>query len=115
MGVLSVSSVKGDSHVQTAFVGKDNPIEILLKDDGVEYDYSGATGIRVKIGNVVIDSDTEADAFDRTEAQIGKLRVFIGDQSIPPQAYNVKVEVVDIHKHVLYFGHLRVKIEDPGM
>lgn len=115
MGVFSVESLKGLNHIQVAYRGKDNPIEVLLKEDEKEYDFSGAHAIRCKIGEVLIDSATEPEAFDRTEAQIGKLKIFIGDQIIAPQAYNVKVEIDDAEKRTLYFGHVRVKIEDPGI
>lgn len=87
----------------------------VLKEDNKEYDFSTATAIRVKIGNVVIDSEAEADAFDRSESQIGRLKIFIGDQTIEAKAYNVKVEIDDADGRTLYFGHVRVKIEDTGM
>ena len=67
MGVFSLEPLKGLDHIQTAYVQKDNPIEVVLKEDGKEYDFSTATAIRVKIGNIVIDSETEADAFDRSD------------------------------------------------
>ena len=108
MGVFSLKPLKGLDHIQTAYVQKDNPIEVVLKEDGKEYDFSTATAIRVKIGNIVIDSETDADAF-------GRLKIFIGDQSIEAKAYNVKVEIEDADGHTLYFGYVRVKIEDTGM
>ncbi len=115
MGVFSIEPQKGLDHIQTAYVQKDNPIEVVLKEDNKEYDFSTATAIRVKIGNVVIDSEAEADAFDRSESQIGRLKIFIGDQTIEAKAYNVKVEIDDADGRTLYFGHVRVKIEDTGM
>lgn len=116
MAVFSIESVKGPEHVQTVFVGKDNPIEIVLREDGKEYDYSLAKVIRVKIGNAEFDSNSDPSAFDRNESAIGKLKIFIGDQSnIVAQAYNVKVEIVDAFERELYFGQVRVKIDDPGM
>ena len=130
MGVFSIEPQKGLDHIQTAYVQKDNPIEVVLKEDNKEYDFSTATAIRAKIGNVVIDSEAEADAwaelatlfseaeadaFDRSESQIGRLKIFIGDQTIEAKAYNVKVEIDDADGRTLYFGHVRVKIEDTGM
>lgn len=115
MGVFSLEPLKGLDHIQTAYVQKDNPIEVVLKEDGKEYDFSTATAIRVKIGNIVIDSETDADAFDRSESQLGRLKIFIGDQSIEAKAYNVKVEIEDADGHTLYFDYVRVKIEDTGM
>lgn len=103
MGVFSLEPLKGLDHIQTAYVQKDNPIEVVLKEDGKEYDFSTATAIRVKIGNIVIDSETDADAFDRSESQLGRLKIFI------------KVEIEDADGHTLYFGYVRVKIEDTGM
>lgn len=115
MGIYSIEPLKGLDHIQTAYVKKDNPIEVILKEDCKEYDFSTATAIRVKIGTIVIDSDTEPTAFDRSESQLGRLKIFIGDQTIEAKAYNVKVEVDDADGHTLYFGHVRVKIEDTGM
>lgn len=115
MSVFSAQSVTGTDHVQTAYKGKDNPIEVVLKCDDKEYDYSKAKTVRAKIGDVVMDSDADLDAFDRTEAETGKLRIYIGDQVITPRAYNVKIEVVDADDRVYYFGHVRVRIDDPGM
>ena len=115
MGVFSLEPLKGLDHIQTAYVQKDNPIEVVLKEDGKEYDFSAATAIRVKSGNIVIDSETEADAFDRSESQLGRLKIFIGGQTIEAKAYNVKVEIEDADGHTLYFGHVRVEIEDTGM
>lgn len=51
----------------------------------------------------------------RSESQLGRLKIFIGGQSIEAKAYNVKVEIEDADGHTLYFGHVRVKIEDTGM
>ena len=116
MAVYSVESVKGLDHVQVVYTGKDNPIEVIFKLDDVEYDYSGAKLIKVKIGTVEFDSTSDAGAFDRSESAIGKLRVFIGDlPNIAAQAYNVKFEITDENNKDLYFGHIRVKIDDPGM
>lgn len=117
MATLSIKSF-GDTqgvHVQTAYVGKDNPIEMILYSDDKEYDYSTAKSLRVKIGDSVIDSQLEADAFNRDEAQLGRLKVYIGEQTIAPQAYNVKLEITNADDRILYFGHIRVKIEDPGI
>ena len=115
MGIFSLESVKGLDFIQTAYVGKDNPIEVILKEDEVEYDYTTAKTIRCKIGNVVLDSDSDAGSFDRTEAEQGKLRIFIGDQNIEPKTYNVKVEIVAADDHVFYFGYVKVRIESPGI
>jgi hypothetical protein len=116
MAVYSVESVKGQDHVQTVYRGKDNPIEVVLKLDGADFDYSAAKRIRVKVGQVEFDSDSDPAAFDRTESAIGLLKIFIGDQpGIPAQACNVKVEIVDAADRNLYFGHVRVRIDDPGM
>lgn len=40
MGVFSLEPLKGLDHIQTAYVQKDNPIEVVLKEDGKEYDFS---------------------------------------------------------------------------
>jgi hypothetical protein len=116
MAVYSIESVQGLDHVQTVYKGKDNPIEIILKLDNEEYDYSSCKLIRVKIGNVEFDSTSDPTAFDRNESAIGKMKIFIGDQSnIVAQAYNVKLEIVDANDRELYFGQVRVRIDDPGM
>ena len=47
MGVFSLEPLKGLDHIQTAYVQKDNPIEVVLKEDGNEYDFSTATAIRL--------------------------------------------------------------------
>jgi len=115
MGVFTLESLKGLDFIQTAYVGKDNPISVVLKEDGVEYDYSTAKTVRCKIGAVTLDSDSDATNFDRTEAETGKLQVFIGDQNIEPKTYNVKVEIVTVDDHVFYFGHVKVRVENPGI
>ena len=115
MGVYSIESVKGEGHVQTAYKGKDNPIEVVLREDCREFDFSTATVIRCKIGKTTIDSSTDATAFDTTESQIGRLKIFIGDQNIEPKAYNVKLEIDDAEGRTLYFGQVRVRVEDPGI
>lgn len=116
MSVYSLETIKGKDHVQTVYTRKDNPIEVILKKDDQEYDYSAAKVIRVKIGAVEFDSDSDPTAFDRVESAIGRLKIFIGEQAgIAAQAYNVKVEVVDDQNRTLYFGQVRVRIDDPGM
>jgi hypothetical protein len=96
--------------------GKDNPIEVILKLDDAEYDFTEAKEIRVKVGQVEFDSSSDPTAFDRSESAIGKLKIFIGDQSnIVAQAHNVKVEVVDSLDRNLYFGQIRVRVEEPGI
>lgn len=116
MAIFSVESVKGRDHIQTVYKGKDNPIDVILRLDDVEYDYSGAKLIRVRIGQTEFDSESDPQAFDRNESSLGKLRIFIGDfGTIVAQAYNVKIEVVDVNDRTIYFGHVRVRIDDPGM
>ena len=116
MAVYSVESVQGQEHVQTVYKGKDNPIEVILKLDGVDYDYTAAKEIRVKIGSTEFDSTSDPAAFDRTEASLGKLRIFIGDLiNIPAQSHNVKIEIVDQADRNLFFGSVRVRVDDPGM
>ena len=116
MAVYSVESVQGQEHVQTVYRGKDNPIEVVLKLDGADYDYTTAKEIRVKIGSTEFDSTSDPDAFDRTEASLGKLRIFIGDlANIPAQSHNVKIEIVDQADRNLFFGGVRVRVDDPGM
>ncbi len=116
MPVFSIESMKGKDHVQTVYTGKDNPIEVILKKDDAEYDYSDAKLIRVKIGSTEFDSSSDPAAFDRSESAIGRLRIFIGDQAnIAAQAYNVKIEIQDASERDLYFGQVRVRIDDPGM
>lgn len=116
MSVYSLETVKGKEHVQTVYTRKDNPIEVILKKDDLEYDYSDAKLIRVKIGAVEFDSESDPKAFDRVESAIGRLKIFIGEQpGIAAQAYNVKVEIVDESDRTLYFGQVRVRIDDPGM
>ncbi len=116
MAQYSVESVLGQEHVQTVYRGKDNPIEVLLKQDGSEYNFGGKKQIRVKIGNTEFDTNSDPAAFDTREAEIGKLKIFIGQLTgIPAQAHNVKIEVVDEESRTLYFGHVRVRIEDAGI
>lgn len=115
MGRLHLETPDKDVHIQCAFVGKDNPIAVILMEDEREFDFSTAKSIRMKIGNAIIDSETDAAAFDRSEAQLGRLKVFIGDLPVKPQAYIVRLEITDAENRVLYFGGIRVKIEDPGM
>lgn len=116
MATYSIESVKGLDHVQTVYKGKDNPIEVILKLDGEEYDFTEAREIRVKVGQVEFDSTSDPDAFDRSESAIGKLKIFIGDQTnIIAQAHNVKLEVVDASNRNLYFGQIRVRVDEPGI
>lgn len=116
MALYSVESVKGKEHVQTVYCRKDNPIQVVLKIDGTEYDYTAAKTIRVKIGQTEFDSSSDPNAFDRTESELGRLSVYIGEQTqILPQAYNMKIEVEDASDKVLYFGQVRIRIDDPGM
>lgn len=116
MAVYSVVSLKGPEHVQTVYRGKDNPIEVILKLDDQEYDFTEAKEIDVKIGQVEFDSKSDPDAFDRTESAIGKLKIFIGDQTtIPAQAHNVKIQIVDSLDRHLYFGQIRVRVDEPGI
>lgn len=115
MGRLHLASPDTDVHIQCAYVGKDNPIVVILQDDEREFDFSTAKSLRVKIGSAILDSETDADAFDRSEAQLGRLKIFIGDLSVKAQSYIVRLEITDAEDRVLYFGGTRVKIEDPGM
>lgn len=116
MAIYSLESVTGKDHIQTVYCRKDNPIQVILKLDDKEYDYTAAKEIRVKIGQTEFDSQSDPDAFDRTESELGRLSIFIGDQTtILPQAYNLKLELVDATDKVLYFGQIRVRIDDSGM
>ena len=116
MAVYSVVSVVGQDHMQTVYRGKDNPIEVILKLDDADYDYTAAKVVRVKIGQTEFDSQSDPASFDRSESAIGKLKIFIGEYTnISPQTYNVKVEIEDGDDKNLYFGQVRVRIEDPGM
>ena len=81
MSVYSLETIKGKEHVQTVYTRKDNPIEVILKKDDQEYDYSAAKEIRVKIGSVEFDSNSDPNAFDRVESAIGRLKIFIGEQA----------------------------------
>jgi len=116
MAIYSLESVTGLDHVQTVYKGKDNPIEVILKLDEKEYDFSAFKEIRVKIGNVEFDSNSDPDAFDTSESAIGKLKIFIGDQSnIVAQAHNMKLELVDASDRDLYFGQVRIRVDEPGI
>lgn len=116
MAQYSVESVLGREHVQTVYRGKDNPIEVLLKKDDADYNFGAARMLRVKIGTTEFDNASDPGAFDVTESEIGKLRVFIGQlPGIPAQSHNVKIEVIDDAGRTLYFGHVRVRIDDAGI
>ena len=115
MGVYSMESVKGLGHVQTVWAGKDNPIECVLKEDGQDYDFSGAQAVRVKIGDVLLDSEMDRESFDLSEAAVGRIKVFIGDHTLEPHAYPVGLELDDSSGRTLYFGTVRVHVRDPKM
>lgn len=116
MSVYSMNSQKGLDHVQVAYVGKDNPIDLILQEDGQDYDYSTFKLVRCKIGQTEFDTASDPDAFDTSESSLGKLKIFIGAQSgIVAQAHNVKVEVTTDNDKTLYFGQVRVRVENPGI
>jgi hypothetical protein len=115
MGVLRVEQELGRGHVPVAFAGKDNPIEVVLFDGETEYDYSTARAIRVKFEDTVLDSTVDLDAFDKSEAEIGKLVIRIGGVPLTAKIYNMKVEVEDAEEKLLFFGYVRVVVKDPGM
>jgi hypothetical protein len=114
MGVLSVTPEVGLSHLPVAYTGKDNPIELILKDGTEELDFSAATVIRAAFDEIIVDSSVDAEAFELKNASTGRLSICIGNQSIPPKAYNLRVEI-EIGGKTLYFGHVRVVVKDPGI
>lgn len=116
MAIYTIEADRGREHMPVVYKAKDNPIEVVLKCDDKEYDYTAAKLIRVKIGSTEFDSSSDPTAFDRNESAIGKLKIFIGDfTGILPQAYNLKLEIEDGFDRTLYFGQVRVRIDDPGM
>lgn len=42
MAIYQLKSVTGKDHVQTVYCRKDNPIEVILRLDDKEYDYTAA-------------------------------------------------------------------------
>ena len=122
MANYHIEPVQGLDHVMTAFVGKDNPIELRLMDGKQEFDASGASSIRVRIGSAIIDSTTDTEAFDRTEDNVGHINLFIGSiEGIEPKAYNLACEVVydkdgereGSAERTLYFGTVRIVVKKP--
>jgi hypothetical protein len=110
-----VDSDRGLGHVAVAYSEKDNPIELTLFEDDVEYDFSTAKSVRVKFGAVILDSDTDTEAFDLAGAASGKLVLRIGSSNIAAKTYNAAVELTDASDRVLYFGHTRVVVKAPAM
>ena len=115
MAVLNVKPALGTGHMVQAYVGKDNPIILILRDGEEEYDFSGAKSVRVKFDNVILDSEVDEGNFDLKEASIGKLVILIGRVLIEPKTYNARIEIVEADERILYFGTVRVSVLDPGM
>ena len=120
MYIFHVEPMKGREHVMLAFAGKDNPIELHFMEDGRDFDCSAASSIRVKIGETVIDSEIDEDAFDRTEDNIGHVDLLISNYpDITPKAYNMACEVEfpegEDPGKTIYFGTLRLIVQKPAM
>lgn len=101
--------------MQRAYVGKDNPVEFLLTVDHEPYDASTASAVRVKFGEVVIDSSIDMDAFDLANAAEGIIGVSIADHPVEAHGYNMGVEIVTAEDRVLYFGYMRVAVVEADM
>lgn len=116
MAIYSMEAEHSLDHCPIIYKGKDNPLCLVLKEDEQDMDYTGAQVVRCKVGKVEFDSVADPNAFDVTESQCGKMKIMIGEQSgIVAQAHDVRVEIVTGEGKTLYFGKVRVRVEDPGM
>ena len=120
MSIFHVEPMKGREHVMLAFAGKDNPIELHFMEDGRDFDCSAASSIRVKIGETVIDSEIDEDAFDRTEDNIDTLiclSATIPTLLLRRTTWHVEVEFPEGEDpgKTIYFGTLRLIVQKPAM
>lgn len=102
-------------HVQRAYAGKDNPVEFQLTTNHEAFDASTASAIRVKFGEVIVDSSVDSADFDLSKAKEGIIAVSIASHPVEPRGYNMGVEVVTAKDKLLYFGHMRVAVVEAGM
>lgn len=81
---------------ETIYLDKNNAIDLILLADGVAVDLSSVTRMILRdVGcEWEVDSATSAVAFDWS-AGGGVLSLRLGDETIPPGAYNCWLIVID--------------------
>ena len=83
--------------LEYVYNGKDNTIDVLLKEGGDAVDLSAVTRMVLKDlgGEWTIDYDTAPSAFDWDTGVTGKVIIALGDQSITAGKYWVRLIVYD--------------------
>ena len=80
---------------ETVYLGHDNTVDLLLKEDGAAQDLSSVTRMTLAVGTVTVDSDDDADAFDWDTGTTGKVVLDIGDQELVRGKHRAELVVYD--------------------
>jgi len=69
---------------EIVYLGRDNSVDLLLKEDGVAYNLSGFTDMTLVVGSVEITSDngsTSSIRWSKDGYDTGEVRLYIGNES----------------------------------
>ena len=86
------------------YLGHDNTVDLLLKADNqdglgsVAIDLENVTKITLSFGDVLIESIDKANGvitWDQVGYAVGEIRIDIGGEAIPADAYRVSIVVYD--------------------
>jgi len=102
--------------VEVVYLGHDNSIDLLLKEDGVAYSLAQTTQINITVGDVKITStnrDIDPIKWYRSGYQTGEARFFLGDQDIDPGTYRrAWIVVFDYnHQEGIVWGNIRMTVK----
>jgi len=83
---------------EIVYLGHDNTIDLLLKQDGTAQDLSGVTKITATFGDTLIESTDAANGpitWAQSGYDTGEIRLALGAQSIDEGRYMVPIVVYD--------------------
>ena len=99
---------------ETAYLGRNNAIDLQLQADGAAVDLSSVTRMILRDVSCTweVDSTTSPGAFDWSAGD-GVLSIALGDEVIAPGAYSVWLIIYDpTDTDGLVWGQLRLTIVD---
>lgn len=65
--------------IERVYLGHNNTIDLILKEDGVAVDLSAATNVSITIGAMTVSYANNPSGFDLSEMNIGKLKMELGN------------------------------------
>lgn len=81
------------------YLGRDNTIDLVLKEDGTAVDLNSVTKITVTFGGTTFTSTDPANGiitWAQAGYDTGEIRLDLGDETITPEIYSACLTVYDI-------------------